>query len=527
MPSPQVDSYARFSTPQQKLGDSERRQIEAAQAYCAENGLTLNISMLDEGMSGYHGTHRSKGALGRYIERVEAGKIARGSILIIEDLDRLSREVTSEAQELFLSLINRGIEIVDLGNRRRFSKKSVNANPGELFLTLGQMMGNHHESAKKADRIREGWKKRRTGIANNVPSWIRKTPQGFEIDQTKANVVRRIFAEVVHVSVTNIARHLNQESIPALTNRVRPRGQASWDHTSIARLIRNRTALGEQRVGYYHERRQVVTDQVIVNCYPAIITEGQWYQANAALDSRTKVGASSKRNVRKMTNMFGSLATCQSCGSRMIVNQSGSKGSAFKYIGCSGGRRGLCDATKFHRLGRIEAELVHIFNVLAVDDTPRHDPTEALRAELIDTEAQAVRMQDRLDTLMSRFADEPADSPMLKSVMKLADDIRAKQADAKGIRGRIAAGQTSIPTHDQLEATQALWRALDGLTGDALLEARERISTNLPNIIKAIKFRPDGSFQIEYSDRMYRLRDMVLERFRADLAVKRDAPRRA
>jgi DNA invertase Pin-like site-specific DNA recombinase len=35
-------SYIRFSTPEQAMGDSERRQLALAEAYCARNGLKLS-----------------------------------------------------------------------------------------------------------------------------------------------------------------------------------------------------------------------------------------------------------------------------------------------------------------------------------------------------------------------------------------------------------------------------------------------------------------------------------------------------
>jgi len=35
-------SYIRFSTPDQALGDSERRQLDEAKAYCKQHGLRLS-----------------------------------------------------------------------------------------------------------------------------------------------------------------------------------------------------------------------------------------------------------------------------------------------------------------------------------------------------------------------------------------------------------------------------------------------------------------------------------------------------
>src|SRR5262245_19340268 len=87
-------SYIRFSRPEQSLGDSERRQVDAARAYAARKGLDFDetLQLVDRGRSGYKGDHRTKGVLGKFLKAVEAGDVPAGSILIVENLDRLSRE---------------------------------------------------------------------------------------------------------------------------------------------------------------------------------------------------------------------------------------------------------------------------------------------------------------------------------------------------------------------------------------------------------------------------------------------------
>ena len=95
-------SYIRFSHPAQALGRSQARQIEACEEYCSRNGLTLALGddyrFLDAGVSGWKGDHiGDKGQLARFISLVEDGTISAGSVLIVESLDRLSREQVSKA----------------------------------------------------------------------------------------------------------------------------------------------------------------------------------------------------------------------------------------------------------------------------------------------------------------------------------------------------------------------------------------------------------------------------------------------
>ena len=52
-------SYIRFSTPEQKKGDSKRRQLEECEKFCQESHLVLEKSrrFYDEGKSAYKGKH--------------------------------------------------------------------------------------------------------------------------------------------------------------------------------------------------------------------------------------------------------------------------------------------------------------------------------------------------------------------------------------------------------------------------------------------------------------------------------------
>jgi DNA invertase Pin-like site-specific DNA recombinase len=86
-------SYIRFSTPQQSLGDSLRRQTEKAAKYALEHGLTLDteLNLSDLGVSAYRQSNAKKGALRVFLDALEAGHVAAGSYLLIENMDRLSR----------------------------------------------------------------------------------------------------------------------------------------------------------------------------------------------------------------------------------------------------------------------------------------------------------------------------------------------------------------------------------------------------------------------------------------------------
>jgi DNA invertase Pin-like site-specific DNA recombinase len=91
---PTAYSYIRFSTSDQRLGSSEQRQEESPEPWCRANSYALDttLRLKDPGRSGYHGDPVSKGAMGVFLDLVRQRKIERGSILLIEHLDRFTRQ---------------------------------------------------------------------------------------------------------------------------------------------------------------------------------------------------------------------------------------------------------------------------------------------------------------------------------------------------------------------------------------------------------------------------------------------------
>ena len=111
MPTITAYSYVRFSTTVQSLGASLQRQTEGAEHFVAERPnlvLDKTLNLGDLGVSAYHGKNATEGALGGFIKAVDEGKVAKGSYLLVENLDRLSRETVTTALELFLSILRRG-----------------------------------------------------------------------------------------------------------------------------------------------------------------------------------------------------------------------------------------------------------------------------------------------------------------------------------------------------------------------------------------------------------------------------------
>src|SRR4051794_5062231 len=109
--------YIRFSSSAQEEGDSIRRQTEAGRAWSKRTGVPLPVSNVftDKGVSGFKGRHREDGtAMADLLDRVNRGRIPEGDTLIVENLDRLTREAPMTALKFVLSFLERGIKVVAL-----------------------------------------------------------------------------------------------------------------------------------------------------------------------------------------------------------------------------------------------------------------------------------------------------------------------------------------------------------------------------------------------------------------------------
>jgi DNA invertase Pin-like site-specific DNA recombinase len=93
-----VYSYVRFSSKRQEQGDSLRRQKALGDAWLArrpEHHLDHTLRLRDLGVSAFRGKNldKDKGDLGKFLVLVQEGRIAKGSIFMLENLDRFSRRV--------------------------------------------------------------------------------------------------------------------------------------------------------------------------------------------------------------------------------------------------------------------------------------------------------------------------------------------------------------------------------------------------------------------------------------------------
>lgn len=419
-------SYLRFSTPEQLKGDSTRRQLERTKKWAEEHGLELDdkLTYEDMGVSGFRGQNVATGALSVFLEALGRGDIEKGSYLLVENLDRLTRDLIVEAQYLFISLIRQGITIVTLMDGKEYSRESLNAQPTDMFLSIITMIRANQESAVKSDRIKSVWENKRSkmspqqAVLARLPAWLQfdRTTNKFRVIEERADVVRRVFGmAATGCGIANIVRVLNQEGIPTFgTGKM-------WYPSFVALLLGNPSVVGDftpHVMEHVEGKKSKKPQRMIPDYYPCIIDRDLFAQVRALIDGKTGVQARRRSEVT-VKNIFSGLAKCPICGGTMNHLNKGKRN--YTYMACAKGRLGAGCEYKAVRYEKIEQAFVEGTHKLVIPIGEAH-----LDARWEKLAGELTVLQDYLVELLEGAAGKA----MPKGVKeKLINDVKLQMAD--------------------------------------------------------------------------------------------------
>jgi len=362
---PRAYSYLRFSTPEQQKGDSFRRQTALAQTYAEAKGLVLDDSLAfhDVGVSAYRGANVATGKLGAFVAAVEAGEVPSGSYLLVESLDRISRQNVLEAQMLLSRIILGGVTVVTLMDGKEYSEQIVRNDGMALLYAVILFMRANEESATKGRRLKASWEAKRAAIGSKpltarVPAWLRLNTQTqqFELIPERAAVVRRVYElSLAGWGQNRIAEAFNREGLATWS------GGTHWHRTYIAKILRNPAVVGTFVPGTvdYEDKRKVRRAlEPVPNYFPPAVPVALWREVEA-LHSLAHA-PSRGRHVRSgINNVLAGLAVCPACGSTatrvskgarsvpayVCVKAKAGAGCTYKSVRCE-----LIEAAVFERL---------------------------------------------------------------------------------------------------------------------------------------------------------------------------------
>jgi DNA invertase Pin-like site-specific DNA recombinase/predicted nucleotidyltransferase len=524
-------SYLRFSTPEQAKGDSERRQEELIQKYLEthpELTLDTELELNDKGVSAFRGANSDKGSLGLFLQKVREGEIKPGSYLLVENLDRLTRQATFDGLLLIFEIVTAGIKIVTLGDGKVITRESLDYRG---IMDSGMSLSRaHEESQVKSDRVKKAWDEKKTGgiikgekLTKWSPKWLYLSDdrKSFLIDEERAKVVRKIFELSANgYGINLIVRALENQGIEPWdmgkdislkkAGVDRSRMASKWHSSYIARLLDSRAVLGEYSMQSPKDPSVSIT---VPNYFPAIMDEGLFYRSKKAKKDRSSsgVGSSRGRKGKNCSNLFSGLVycgysfhnndggyKCKGDGEKMTLVNKGRNSSVYlRCIRAKNGSVGCEDVSKFWKYSYFErAFLSHVKDIDAgviIGDTDeknkelRHskDNLEIMLGRRDEVERQLRQLEKDMDdaleegrALPKMFYEKVATleskkESITEGIGKLNEKLKSDMEEAKTIC-------------TQKDDLNILIDMMENMTGDELLEIRVRLQQLLKKVISRI-----------------------------------------
>jgi DNA invertase Pin-like site-specific DNA recombinase len=433
-------SYRRVSSGKQLSGKGLERQDDDAVGYCERTGDKLDEQFVDAGMSAFRGKNAAAGRLARIMELAEAGTWPRGTKLLVEHFDRLSRDKLTEARQRCECILKAGLTIVTLADGQEYTWDRINNDLGAIILMTVMMFKSHEESALKGKRVastramrREAARNGEVKLTRQCPHWLRAVGGGRDFDfvlkPAEAAVVRRICEEAASgMGKRLITTRLNQDGISP------PKGYNGWHHSTVGALLRDRRLIGElQPMRVLEDGRRGPNGNPIPDYYPAVIDRPLFHRVQAAVrDRRYEEGrkGSGGRKGWGYPNLFLGLGKCAECGAPLIYESAGGSRKKRRTLVCGAAIRnhGGCTNRKGHFYPPFEAEMILTLSLL--DCSRLLSPPRAN----YDREAElAAEIADRVETQRQLLTAFTAKTPgaVLERISELEAEIDALRSELR------------------------------------------------------------------------------------------------
>lgn len=488
----QVYSYLRFSSVKQRAGSSIDRQLDYAQRWAADNGMRLDesLTLRDEGLSAYHQRHVKQGALGAFLAAINEGRIPKGSVLVVEGLDRLSRAEPILAQAQLAQIINADITVVTASDGKRYNREILKANPMDLVYSLLVMIRAHEESETKSQRAKAAIKRHcelwRPGSA--LPARrMGKHPRWLIVQSGKWELIPERVAAIRH-AISMFRRGLGHVRIAEelITNGMQMT-DGPPNSNQIYRIIRNPALKGAKAMEIDGETYE------LAGYYPAILSEIEFAELQVMMESRASAGGSAIKLIPGVLTGIG-VAFCGYCGGPMVANNvtsrfraDGSLSDGNRRITCS------CHVTKRPCPYPGTPSIVPIERAIMTYCSDQMNLSALLkggdrqapaRARLAEAKRVATEIEAKLGRITEALLSDDGVAPI--AFVRKARELEAELATARqevqaAERAVVATTQTATPA--MADAWAALINGVLALDEDARLTARQLVRDTFGKIM--------------------------------------------
>lgn len=402
--NPELVVYARVSSSKQVQGSSLSTQTnkKLIEEVTKELQIPFNGKLyIDQGKSGYHGKHL-EGEFGQLLEDIATGVIAKDSVILVFNLDRMGRDELLAASVRFQSLLLGGVQIYTSMDRRLYSKDSKNL-MADLMISLTIMQRAWEESVTKATRTTQAIEAAITqyekdGVYSNkvgvCPAFIDHTTGKLN---DHAPAFRYIVTALLDgVSDWHILQHLKENYTPV---------RKAWSLASITKI--------KKRCPEYLIGNKVFTlngvERRLEGFYESLITI-QEYNSLKVL-STVRERRSPKQEVADIFLLSG-LVQCPLCEGSMISFR---KSPTLCNVVCSAAQKGEKHHKELYNLPTIEALTVLLTQDYINQSKLQQDSSKS-NNEISVFENQIARYTKAIEGLESDLEEEY--SPALVRALK-------------------------------------------------------------------------------------------------------------
>jgi len=473
-------------------------------------GLVLSDQAhADLGVSAYKGLHRREGALAALIKAGEDRLIQTPTVLLVESIDRLSREKTMDGLDTIKRLIRGGWVVVTCEDRNIYDEPAINGPLAHVIVAKLQQANG--ESQRKSDLLSSAWEsKRRRAVENgeplssHCPGWLRRKHPDRPVDpalvdhsidhphywvmRTQADIVRRIFklaASGLHRD--RIVHILNAEGVPPLGRSVEDRrGPAEmWQGSRVGVLLRDKRVLGYNKLC----KRDGAGDReeiAVARTYPAIITPSEWQDARDVIGTRQTLTG---RKGKDVANLFTRLAHC-TCGASMIIRSGGRirpnakdpdarKRHYWNVLTCANSVEGRkCTHRTRYPLRVWERAMLHAMLVSPPKLQQSDAEIRALADRIAELSIEITENEQALGALAPK-----AHKPLIFKQIEAIEEETEKKLKR---REELSIEYEARKDRDSGEVVETIERLMDDATVRRDVDAREKMRALLPQIVSRI-----------------------------------------
>ena len=508
--------YARFSTSEQSKGYSLERQKSLGAEFAREQGWHVEKSISDEGRSAFHGANRLEGSSLHEFELEARNGLHQGKVLVVENIDRLSRQGAKAAAQLIWALNEHRVDVATFHDRHVY-RADKNNDMMDLFKVIILAQQAHEESSNKSKRTSATWQRRFEAIANGTqeapiphkPVWMDEVDGELVLNERRVAVLNEIYDLYINgVGIHRIVTILNDRGESTWAPTKHKRNHNGWFYSYVYRLLTKRTVLGEY----------VTSDgkTLAPDFYPQAITAEKWNRAQAALKMRK--GNQKRSKTQGNRNLLSQMVVCGDCGGGAHFNHT--TDTVQKYTKVSGEvvnyrrktyRKLRCDrARRKHNCQNgtvlnydvVEYTILEEMLPRLIDNRGESPLIGQLRQKI----AEMVRLreidQNRLDNLIDALADGGSKA-IVQRVSALEVEIERQTVEIEAAQQALAVERSKPSNVDDAEAIESLRAELTSEDDEIRIYARGRVNMMLRRLIDRIVINSDGTFAVEPDDQSW------------------------